>query len=124
VNSNTKMTRDLLSAAKKVLVVKERGRCYCCGEPAHDLAHIQGKSNMMTCFDTSKDGNCHLLCRMCHSLDHNGILSPSYKDKFIERNGSDAFFELVSRSRQLPTFVKQFLEKANERLNDELEHIS
>jgi hypothetical protein len=49
-------------------------------------------------------GNCHLLCRQCHALDHANELDPSYVDVFISRNGEDAFENLRRRANSFGTF--------------------
>ena len=123
MNSNTQITRELLSKVKRILAIKEKGRCYCCGQPAHDVAHIMGRASLSTCFDTHEKGNCHLLCRECHTLDHNAKLNPSYAGTYIKRNGSDAYYSLVSRSRQTVVMAKRFIEEEKERLDEEVEHL-
>jgi hypothetical protein len=123
LNANTAKIRKLHALAKKILVITESGRCYCCGGPASDLAHMRGTNHLPTSFDTEKDGNCHLLCRICHTEDHAGNLYPSYEERFVDRNGEDALDELTTRSLKQPTFPKQFLEDEEKRLNEKLQHL-
>ena len=123
MNSNTYKIRKLLGIVKRILVVTESGRCYCCGKQAHDVAHIFGVSNLATAFDTHREGNCHLLCRECHSEDHKGNLDPSYKDVFIGRNGKSAYFSLSSRSKTMVISAKDFLEATERSLDEELEDL-
>jgi hypothetical protein len=78
---------------------------------------------LATCFETQEDGNCHLLCRTCHSADHNGTLAPSYTDRFINKNGSESYFELVRRGNKPVLFAKQFIFDEEMRLRHELECI-
>ena len=90
---------DLLT--RQILFIKEGGRCYIpgCTRPASDCAHLIGRAALAVRWDTEPDGNCHMLCRECHSKDHAGQLSPSYVESFIEISGQDAWERLTERAR-------------------------
>ena len=85
---------------KVVLFGLERGRCYVCGRTATDVAHIVSRTAVVTRWDTSAEGNCHLLCRECHENDHAYPKASKYKAEFVRKNGQGAMDVLVARARQ------------------------
>lgn len=119
-NKRTDIIKKMMVMVKKILLMRQGPDCWICGKPAHDMAHLFVRNKLATAFDTTHDGNCHLLCRDCHSKDHSGELSPSYKDVYIERFGKEKYDELKERSNEDVGIVPMFIAKKGEELYEEL----
>jgi len=109
--------KHLDKLVKKIVARKENYRCYVCGTEGHDLAHLFVRNKLATRWDTDSDGNCHILCRECHTRDHNG--EEIYAEAYIEKNGLEAYGALRRRSNEMLTNVKAFIEETQRRLGDE-----
>lgn len=92
----SKLVKQCDELTRQILWVKELGRCFVCGLPAHEVAHIYGRREHATRWDTRHDGNCHLLCKPCHNEDHRGVARP-YRDKFLEMFGAAAMILVLQR---------------------------
>lgn len=94
--------RELIAALDRAhgqaLWLRERGRCFVCGLPGGDAAHLIGRRHLATRWDLHEAGNVHFLCRSCHAADHHGRLLPSYRESFIERNNQEAYNHLMQRA--------------------------
>lgn len=125
VGSTQDTRAELMNAAdslvRELLFIREHGRCYCCGRPADDVAHLFGRRYLRLRWDYAGDGNCHLLCRTCHTEDHNATLDPSYMDTFIERVGGPAADELIIRKQDVSPVKDYEIEEVIERLKRILE---
>jgi hypothetical protein len=101
MTSRQDLVRELDSVCRETLFIKEKGRCYIpdCPRPATDRAHLITCGRLHVRWDTDPDGNCHLLCRQCHDLDHKGLLEPRYVDVYVDKQGEDAFLELRRRAQ-------------------------
>lgn len=93
----TEIARQLDAQTKRILWVRERGRCYICDKSAHDAAHLVGRRYTRLRWDVEPDGNVHLLCRQCHDLSHRDDV---YRRAFIERCGEAAWTRLLERKRE------------------------
>ena len=120
MNSSTDQIKGMLGKVKKILVMKYGTGCWLCNKDGHDLAHIFGVAWRGTAFDTSYNGNCHILCRECHALDHNAELVTSYADTYKERFGEDKWYELSRKAHCKPSFPSVMLDLRDEELTEEL----
>jgi hypothetical protein len=111
---------DLL--VRQVLWILEEGRCYCCAAPATEVAHLLGRRYLRLRWDVEKDGNCHLMCRKCHRLDHDGHLEPTYARTFISRAGAAAMAKLVERSAVVAPLTEDDVFEIVERLRERVEN--
>lgn len=102
---------------RAILYVKQNGRCWICGNPAHDVAHLFTRARLRTRYDTRDDGNCHLLCRPCHLADHNKVPS-CYHEEYKRRFGKSRHDDLKAESQRL-VFDRSFMEKELGRLRGE-----
>lgn len=114
-----KKDADLHRMVRKILWVKEGGRCVICGAPAIDAAHIFVRNRLNTAFDTQVDGNVHLLCRVCHNDDHRG--NNVYRRWYIERFGAGRLEMLTQRANKMPEFPRIFKERRADELAGELD---
>lgn len=112
MNKRRQIVRELDNISRKILFVLEHGKCYIgnCQRPATDRAHLITCGRMHTRWDTDPSGNCHLLCRECHSADHAGTLRPSYVELFIDRQGEAAFERLQLRSNDNTKITEEEME--------------
>lgn len=94
------MIKRLDDLTRRKLYASENGRCWLCQREATDVAHIIGRAHHVVRWDTAPDGNCHLLCRDCHSKDHDAKLMPSYRDVYVSRFGLEAWQSLWDRSQK------------------------
>jgi hypothetical protein len=115
--------READRAQRAVLWLLEAGRCYCCAGEASDVAHLISRRYLRLRWDTAKDGNCHLLCRICHTEDHAGNLQPSYMDVFVKRMGEGAMDELIVRQQVISPLKDFEIEDVVRRLNKQLEEL-
>lgn len=99
--------KELDDLCRRIVIDREGGRCYVCGLMGSDLAHIFGRTKLATRFDTHTEGNCHILCRQCHSESHND--SPIYEEMYVRKNGEEALDALRLRSNTMVANVKRFL---------------
>ena len=103
---------ELDGLTRRTLWFVEAGRCYCCGVPATDTAHLFSRRILGIRWETGPWGNVHLLCRECHDLDHKGLLVPSYKEVAEERfkkHDGRAWTMLMYRYRQNARMVNDDL---------------
>lgn len=97
------MVRELDDLTRKILFITEGGRCFnpTCRKAATDCAHLIGRAAKSTRWDTTPDGNCHLLCRECHIADEANTLDPSYVAILEGREGDGAYDRIQHRSREI-----------------------
>ncbi len=97
------------------VVFNEEGQCYVCGRTPSDLAHLFVRSRLFTRWDRR---NCHALCRWCHSQSHAG--EDVYTQRFIEREGREAYDQLKLDSNSRVWLVGAFKDQIEEQLNEEV----
>ena len=112
--SNNNQMKRLDNLIKRVVFAKEE-RCYVCSQPPVDPAHIFVRNRLPTRWDKR---NVHALCRSCHSASHNG--GNGYDDKYIEREGQDAYDQLRLESNQMVGNVHMFMDQKERELNEDL----
>ena len=112
---------------KQIVAFRERGKCFICGAPGTDLAHLYGRRYLATRWDTHRLGNCHILCRKDHAyVDEHLGGKAHYKQILEKRAGTASAVERIA-SRRLKSFPglerKAFVLSENARLKQELKDI-
>lgn len=90
--------RDELDAIVRLILPLMESYCFTCSKTRGlQVGHLLERRHMHTRFDTTVDGNNHLQCPQCNS-DHERK-PETYRNKYIDRFGVEAYNELEFRSR-------------------------
>ena len=103
--------RELDELCRKI--VRKQEKCYVCGRQGTDVAHLFVRNKLGTRWDLR---NLRLLCRICHIESH--TFSDVFKDKYIEKEGMEAYDAVCLASNTMVGNVGMFIDKTRRELNE------